>query len=102
MDVVSGAFPRILVEMIGFIPVLIGFIIIGMTCFGMSYRFATIDMSIITLFSLLLGDSFDDITSDMISNGINKAIAIIYCITFSWTFIFAVHNIWIAIICEEV
>ncbi len=87
--------------MVGFIPILFAFIIIGMTCFGRSMRFSSIDNSLVTLFSLLLGDSVDDITTDLVDNGISSGLAIIYSVSFTWTFIFAVHNIWIAIICEE-
>lgn len=38
------------------------YIMIGMACFTESNRFISFDMSLVTLFALLLGDSVNDIT----------------------------------------
>lgn len=50
---------------------------------------------------MLLGDSVDAITSDMMANGISSFLAIIYVTMFIFLFVLAVNNIMIAIINEE-
>lgn len=101
MNVIQNAFPRIIFEAGGFIPILMLYIIIGMSFFSESNRFISFRISLVTLFSLLLGDSVNDITQDLKTNGISGSIGIIYTISFCFCFMLAVHNIWIAIIMEE-
>lgn len=95
------SFPKIGKHFIGYIPVLASFVIVGMTVFGGSQRFATLRDCFATLFSLLLGDSINDITHDIEDNGVSKPIAIIYIVGFIILFILAVNNIMIAIIQDE-
>ena len=97
-ELIKRSFPKIGKHFIGFIPILASFVIIGMTTFGGSQRFATMRDSFATLFSLLLGDSIHDIENDLADNGISSFLAIIYIIAFIIIFMLAVNNIMIAII----
>ncbi|EAS02783.2 cation channel family transporter (macronuclear) [Tetrahymena thermophila SB210] len=100
-DIMRYSFPKIGKHFIGYIPILASFIIVGRTAFGGSQRFATMRDSFATLFSLLLGDSINDITHDLEDNGISRPLAVIYIVSFIILFILAVNNIMIAIIQDE-
>ncbi|KAL4480634.1 hypothetical protein ABPG73_016535 [Tetrahymena malaccensis] len=100
-DIMRYSFPKIGKHFIGYIPILASFIIVGRTAFGGSQRFATMRDSFATLFSLLLGDSINDITHDLEDNGISRLLAVIYIVSFIILFILAVNNIMIAIIQDE-
>lgn len=100
-ELIKRSFPKIGKHFIGFIPILVSFVIIGMTSFGASQRFATMRDSFASLFSLLLGDSIHDIADDIEDNGVSSFMAIIYIISFIIVFMLAVNNIMIAIIQEE-
>lgn len=63
------SFPRIIVEAFGFIPIVMAYIVLGLSLFSNSERYSDINNSIITSFSLLLGDSIHDITIDLMANG---------------------------------
>lgn len=97
-DVVKKSFPKIGRHFIGFIPILMAFIVVGMTSFGASQRFATFRDTFATLWSLLLGDSIHDITTDIKNNGISPFLAILYSTGFIVIFILSVNNIMVAII----
>ena len=75
-----------------------------MAFFSNSERFSNTEAAIRTSFSLLLGDSIDDIVNDLIMNGstsLRTFFALFYVFSFCFLFMLAVHNIWIAIIMEE-
>ena len=102
------AVPRVIAEAFGFIPILMAYIVLGLALFSNSERFSSLNNGIITSFSLLLGDSIQEITTDLMANGsthhnslLPSSFAIIFVFTFVLTFMLAVQNIWIAIIMEE-
>ncbi|KRX06304.1 hypothetical protein PPERSA_06275 [Pseudocohnilembus persalinus] len=101
MNVIGNAFPRILQEAVGFIPILMFYITIGITFFSQSNRFINFDFALCTLFALLLGDSVNDIAQDLKMNSTSGLIGVLYVISFCFVFMLAVHNIWIAMIMEE-
>lgn len=98
VHLIQVGFPRILIESITFVPVAFAFITIGMTFFGWSVRFSSVKMSVVTLYTMLLGDSIQNVIYDLKNNGLSTFLAIIYVISFCWTFMLAVHNLWISII----
>ena len=100
VDMIVTAIPRVITEAFGFIPILMAYIVLGQALFSNSERFSSFD--------LLMGDSIQDITKDLIANGsthqnshLPSSFAIIFVFTFVLTFMLAVQNIWIAIIMEE-
>lgn len=97
-EIIRYSFPKIGKHFIGYIPILACFIIIGMTSFGGSQRFASIRDSFASLFSLLLGDSISSITHDIENNGFSKPLAILYIVGFIIIFILSFNNVMIAII----
>ena len=108
VDMIVTAIPRVIAEAFGFILILMAYIVLGLALFSNSERFSSFNNGIITSFSLLLGDSIQDITTDLIVNGsthhnshLPSSFAIIFVFTFVLTFMLAVQNIWIAIIMEE-
>lgn len=101
VHLIQVGFPRILIESITFVPVAFAFITIGMTFFGWSVRFSSVKMSVVTLYTMLLGDSIQNVIYDLKNNGLSTFLAIIYVISFCWTFMLAVHNLWISIIVDE-
>ncbi|ETO17267.1 hypothetical protein RFI_20065, partial [Reticulomyxa filosa] len=89
--------PRVLAFVVGVLPIFIGF-----ACFGVAYfatsssLFSTIDEAAVTLFSLLNGDSIHDVFDAIYSA--SPIISRIYLYTFIALFIYAVLNIFIAIV----
>lgn len=100
-DVVHKSFPKIGKHFMGFVPILMAYVIVGLSSFGASQRFATFRDTFATLFSLLLGDSIHDITLDLEENGVSPVLAILYITSFIVIFILSVNNVMVAIIQDE-
>ncbi|ETO20486.1 hypothetical protein RFI_16731 [Reticulomyxa filosa] len=89
--------PRVLAFVVGVLPIFIGF-----ACFGVAYfassssMFSSIDQAAVTLFSLLNGDSIHDVFAEVYSS--SPVISRFYLYVFIALFIYAVLNIFIAIV----
>lgn len=59
----------------------------------------SLSSSINALFSLIYGDSISDVARDS-SRGISLELSLIYIVTYILLFLFAVHNIMVALIKE--
>ncbi len=89
--------PRVCRFLIGVLPVFLGYAMFGVAFFSTtSNNFATVDAACVTLFSLLNGDVIHDIFDDLFPT--HPTISRIYLYTFICLFIYAVLNIFIAII----
>lgn len=72
--------PRILISMINFIPITLAFIYLGMALFPASIRFESITMGVVSLFTLMTGDSVLDMGWDLANNSNPRIIGSIYII----------------------
>ena len=102
---VVNSVPRIIVEAFGFIPILMAYIVLGLASFSNSERFSDFNNSIVTFYSLMLGDSIGDITLDLMSNIPNTMgaalFALFFVITFVLTFMLTVQTLWVAMIMQD-
>jgi hypothetical protein len=57
-----------MIEAVGFIPILVIYIVIGMCYFSQSKLFSNAHIALTTLFSLVLGDSINKITVILVAN----------------------------------
>ncbi len=64
IDLIRMTFPIVIVAIIGFTPVMIGLIIVGVSSFGLSSKFDSVRNALISLLSLAYGDSINEIVLD--------------------------------------
>merc|ERR1719319_2034485 len=89
--------PRVLRFVLGVAPVFIGFAMFGVAFFSPhSDLFSNLDTASVTLFALLNGDVIHDVFQDIYPAG--RIISRVYLYTFIMLFIYAVLNIFIAIV----
>jgi len=93
----QGGIPRVSRFFIGILPIFFAYAMFGVAYFSSySYRFSTLDNACVTLFSLLNGDVIHDVFDDLHAN--SPVISRIYLYSFLALFIYAVLNIFVAII----
>jgi len=95
---ISRAMPNVLRYLLGVMPIFFGFIFFGLCLFWRSERFVSTSSTMITLFSMLNGDSVFDIFNDL--TGVSFFIGQVYCYIFCIMFIVVVMNVFISIIEE--
>ena len=82
---IKRALPNVLRYLLGVMPIFFGFIFFGLCMFWRSERFVSTSSTMITLFSMLNGDSIFDIFNDL--TGVSFFIGQIYCYMFCIMFI---------------
>ena len=93
----SRSLPKVASFLVGVLPIFLGYCLFGIAFFGLhSKNFQNMDSATVTLFSLLNGDSISDIFYELYV--INPIISRVYIISFITLFIYAVLNIFIAIV----
>ena len=97
-NTIKTSIPNVLRYFVGVMPIFLGFIFFGVAIFWRSERFASIPMSMITLFAMMNGDSIYDIIKDLA--GVNFFIGQVYSYIFGILFIAVVMNIFVSIIEE--
>ena len=91
--------PRVGRFMVGVMPMMLGYALFGMVCFGSySDRFSSFSAAMITLFAVLNGDVIRETFLDLETQ--SATISQIYMYTFICLFIYVVLNVFIAIIEE--
>lgn len=89
--------PRVIRFLVGVLPVFLGYAIFGVAFFASySENFSTLDKAAVTLFALLNGDVIHDVFEELYPY--HPILSRIYLYTFISLFIYAVLNIFIAII----
>jgi hypothetical protein len=89
--------PRVARFLVGVFPVFFGYAMFGVSYFsGVSLNFASVDSACVTLFSLLNGDAIHDTFDEIYPS--SPFVSRVYLYTFISLFIYAVLNIFIAII----
>lgn len=89
--------PRVARFLVGVLPVFLGYAMFGVAFFGTeTVRFSTVDQACVTLFALLNGDVIHDVFDEI--HPAHPYISRVYLYTFISLFIYAVLNIFIAII----
>ena len=88
---------RIFIRLLEFIPVFIGFSLLGSLIFWKSHFFTNTSRTAMTQFCLMTGDSIRDITQNMVDKT-SFFTAILYSITFVMLYMHIIHNILIAIV----
>lgn len=83
--VIQRALPNVLRYLLGVMPVFMGFIFFGLCLFWRSERFVTTSATMVTLFSMLNGDSVFDIFNDL--KGVSFFVGQLYCYIFCIMFI---------------
>eukprot|EP00466_Bigelowiella_natans_P000934 jgi/Bigna1/74977/fgenesh1_pg.32_\ len=97
----QGGIPRVSRFFIGILPIFFAYAMFGVAYFSSySYRFSTLDNACVTLFSLLNGDVIHDVFDDLHAN--SPVISRIYLYSFLALFIYAVLNIFVAIIEQRI
>jgi hypothetical protein len=79
------ALPNVLRYLLGVMPIFFGFLFFGLCLFWRSERFVSTSSTMITLYSLINGDSVFDIFSDL--SGVSFFLGQIYCYSFCTMFI---------------
>jgi hypothetical protein len=87
--------------MVWFIPLSACYVVVGVAYFGKSPFFSDVRRGVATLFAMMLGDSFCDITNALAAAAGNRLSAIIFVFSYVFMFMMAVNNVMIAIIKEE-
>jgi len=82
---IKRALPNVLRYLLGVMPIFFGFIFFGLCMFWRSERFVNTSSTMITLFSMLNGDSIFDIFNDL--TGVSFFIGQFYCYIFCIIFI---------------
>ncbi len=82
---IKRALPNVLRYLLGVMPIFFGFIFFGLCMFWRSERFVSTSSTMITLFSMLNGDSIFDIFNDL--TGVSFFVGQIYCYMFCIMFI---------------
>ncbi len=91
--------PRVGRFMVGVMPMMLGYALFGMVCFGSySDRFSSFSAAMITLFAVLNGDVIRETFLDL--NEQSPFLSQVYMYTFICLFIYVVLNVFIAIIEE--
>lgn len=85
---------------INFLPIFFAYAFLGICLFSESSRFNNIQSATTTLIALIYGDSISDIILQT-SKNVNLTLTVIYIISYTLFFIFAVNNIMIALIREQ-
>ena len=91
----TGTFRFIL----GFIPIFMGYAFLGTCLFWYVEIFDSLNQSIMSLFSLLLGDMIFETYQKVSEIGI---LGVIYLFSFMIMFFVAVQNVFVSIMCEKV
>jgi Polycystin cation channel len=93
----KNATPRVARFLVGVLPVFLGYAMFGVAFFATATtRFATVDAASVTLFALLNGDVIHDVFDEL--HPAHPLISRIYLYTFISLFIYAVLNIFVAIV----
>eukprot|EP01006_Ploeotia_vitrea_P031771 TRINITY_DN64079_c0_g1_i1.p1 TRINITY_DN64079_c0_g1~~TRINITY_DN64079_c0_g1_i1.p1 ORF type:complete len:616 (-),score=13.60 TRINITY_DN64079_c0_g1_i1:319-2121(-) len=102
LNTLKTALPKGLNFLVAAAPIFFAYALFGMVVFGDTAFFASIDISTVTLFAVLNGDSVDAtfITTHASNNKFVAFISRIYCYSFVSFFIFVVLNIFLVIIEE--
>lgn len=98
-DTLNNSIPVVSRYLIGVFPIILGFLFFGFCIFWESERFKTVSYSIVTLFSLMQGDSIFDILTDLhYQQGSKALIGIVFGFVFVMLAILIIFNIFIQII----
>ena len=93
----SSGIPRVWRFFVGVLPIFFAYATFGVALFsGYSVRFSSFDTACVTLFSLLNGDVIHDVFEDIHPN--SPVVSRIFLYSFLALFIYAVLNIFVAII----
>mmetsp|Transcript_28350 Transcript_28350/g.69037 ORF Transcript_28350/g.69037 Transcript_28350/m.69037 type:complete len:790 (-) Transcript_28350:141-2510(-) len=93
----QSGIPRVGRFFIGILPIFFAYAVFGVTYFSSwSHRFSSMNNACVTLFSLLNGDVIHDVFDDLHAN--SPIVSRIYLYSFLALFIYAVLNIFVAII----
>lgn len=88
--------------MLGCAPLYLGYATLGTILFGgRSSNFGSVRASVVTLFSLLNGDSMLDVFVELHSPDVEGVIADLYLMTFCCLFIYCAVNVFISIIANS-
>ena len=99
ISTVGGALPSVLRFMLGCVPLYMGFAALGTILFGgRSANFGSVRASVVTLFSLLNGDSMLDIFRELHTEDFNGVVADIYLFIFCCLYIYCTVNVFISIV----
>ncbi|CAD8179178.1 unnamed protein product [Paramecium octaurelia] len=99
-SVLESSIIPVCMAILNFLPVFLGYALLGMCLFSDSHQFVSLSSSINALFSLIYGDSISDVARDS-SRGVSLELSLIYIVTYILLFLFAVHNIMVALIKEQ-
>ncbi|CAK84641.1 unnamed protein product (macronuclear) [Paramecium tetraurelia] len=99
-SVLESSIIPVCMAILNFLPVFLGYALLGMCLFSDSHQFVSLSSSINALFSLIYGDSISDVARDS-SRGVSLEVSLIYIVTYILLFLFAVHNIMVALIKEQ-
>jgi len=84
-ETIKKALPNILRYVLGVMPIFLGYIFFGLCLFWRSDRFNSTSQAVVSLFSVLNGDSIFDTFNDL--SGISFFIGQLYCYVFCLMFI---------------
>ena len=98
VSALAQGLPSVLRFIVGCLPVYMAYALFGTLMFGkISVHFASIRRSLITLFSLLNGDSMLEIFDSIYVSGWAGLVSEVYLISFVCLFIYSALNIFIQI-----
>jgi len=97
IETMQNGIPRVGRFLLGILPIFFAYAVFGVAYFSSySNRFSTMDNACVTLFSLLNGDVIHDVFDDLHAN--SPIVSRVYLYSFIALFIYAVLNIFVAII----
>lgn len=83
---------------VGFFPIFLAYVFTGMCVFHQYVHFSSFSRTVSTLFSLMVADSVQMITQDMIAM---NPFTQIYLFSYIFIFFIIVHSIIVALICDK-
>jgi hypothetical protein len=90
---------RIIMRVLEFIPVFVGFTLLGSLVFWKSHYFLNLSRTAMTQFCFMTGDSIRDITHNMAQKA-GFMPAVLYSVVFVLLYMHIIHNLLIAIVRE--
>lgn len=98
-DTLKFSYPNVYRYLISVSPIVFGFLFFGVCVFWENERFSNVSGSILSLFSIMMGDSIYDILTELKSlQGVKSFIGLLYGMTFCMVTILIILNLFIQII----
>ena len=98
-DTLKFSYPNVSRYLISVSPIVFGFLFFGVCVFWENERFSNVSGSILSLFSIMMGDSICDILTELKSlQGVKSFIGLVYGIIFCMVTILIILNLFIQII----